>query len=616
MISLTSSLNNNSNAVQPSPFSKSVADNASTPLKPHENELSINKFIQPAQITAPKFDTPAVQAPADKLKIDTPQVVAPLSSEKPQFDTPVVQAPIEKPQFDTPAVQAPIQKPDFDAPTFEKAQQDKLKIDLSSVKDFNDALKESSRLLREFGDSLRNVPDAVPPAPMPAPSAPPAPPAEDGTPKGTGGGGAGIRVAKQLVSAGASSDLASAVGSIPQLALMAGNLGILNRLGRQAQQVELPFLQAQAQYLDELPTGAGFYQQPIRKTVFDLSDRLGISPSQATSILKDVGFAQAGTQNRLSTAEISSLSILGFDPVAIATAQGALQGAGVQGGVMQAFAGGAEAGLRGQNLMSFVNQTNSFAIQRKQAGLSTENVGMTASRAVNISPDSALLSFGTMQRTQNIGLRAGAGLTSMFGGMSESILQAYAMSKAGGDVFEASRILEDLSGKADETYSAVLSMGVGEDVASQVLLGSGLTTNDVERLREASRFTVQEIPTTELDIDAGKELSISRSFARKERTELALASSNSGKIKTLLAQETRFERSALERIPSGEAIKNITTGLIGLNKVVSIATVPAFEALATTIKATTTAVAGIKEFFGVGGKTPAKKQRKKQVEKK
>lgn len=614
MISLTSSLNNNSSAVQPSPFTKSVADNASTPLKPHENELSINKFIQPAQITAPKFDTLAVQAPTDKLKIDTPQIVAPPSVEKPQFVAPQIDAPTEKPDFDTLAVQAPIEKPQFDTPTFEKAQQDKLKIDLSPVKDFNDALKESSRLLREFGDSLRNVPDAVPPAPMPAPPPASTPPAEDDTPARKSG--TGIRVAKQLVSAGASSDLASAVGSIPQLALMAGNLGILNRLGRQAQQVELPFLQAQAQYLDELPTSAGFFQQTIRNNVFDLSDRLGISPSQATSILRDVGFAQAGTQNRLSTAEISSLSILGFDPVAIATAQGALQGAGVQGGVMQAFAGGAEAGLRGQNLMSFVNQTNSFAIQRKQAGLSTENVGMTASRAVNISPDSALLSFGTMQRTQNIGLRAGAGLTSMFGGMSESILQAYAMSKAGGDVFEASRILEDLSGKADETYSAVLSMGVGEDVASQVLLGSGLTTNDVERLREASRFTVQEIPTTELDIDAGKELAISRSFARKERTELALASSNSGKIKTLLAQETRFERSALERIPSGEAIKDITTGLIGLNKVVATATVPAFEALATTVQATTSAVSSITGFFGINSKTPAKKQRNQQVEKK
>src|SRR6056300_1755221 len=103
MISLTSSLNNNTQAsVQPSPFSKSVADNASTPLKPHENELSINKFIQPAPIAdlskALNTDTP---------KIPTPPTFTPSTS--------AVQAPIEKPQFDAPAVQAPIEKPQFDA---------------------------------------------------------------------------------------------------------------------------------------------------------------------------------------------------------------------------------------------------------------------------------------------------------------------------------------------------------------------------------------------------------------------------------------------------------------------------------------------------------------------
>jgi hypothetical protein len=88
--------------------------------------------------------------------------------------------------------------------------------------------------------------------------------------------------------------------------------------------------------------------------------------------------------------------------------------------------------------------------------------------------------IGAYQRTVGVN-RAAAGMSaSVYGNMAQSLLFAAAMDKAGGDQFEATRILEQQ--RPTEMLAMLRGTGASEQAIKMSLLAGGMTTSDVQAL--------------------------------------------------------------------------------------------------------------------------------------
>tara|TARA_Y100000592_G_C5474713_1_gene321589 strand:- start:2770 stop:3903 length:1134 start_codon:yes stop_codon:yes gene_type:complete len=322
----------------------------------------------------------------------------------------------------------------------------------------------------------------------------------------------------------------------------------------------------------------------IRSHVNNLSSRLGISPQQAVNTLKGVGMAQ-GNNAQLGVRDIEGLTLMGFDPTSIAGMAGQLGAFGVQGDVLRAMGGAQAGGLQGGQQTQFAQSVVQFATGRIQSGLGSESIDMITRRAGSMGPN-LMANMQTMQRAQGISIRSAGGLTSAFSGVVDATLQAYAMQEAGGDLMEATRILEDMTG--EEMYLALQESGMDERTAKTMLTAGGqLTTRDVERIANQEGVTAPSAPRLELEKNQRRGLRASRSFAQKQQRDLSIAFSTPKgssesvlqRLETLLQQETKFQQSQLAKIPDSQMIKGLSDAMITFNDTVNAVAIPTLKTI-------------------------------------
>lgn len=429
-----------------------------------------------------------------------------------------------------------------------------------------------------FAPSTPSVPSAPSAPSVPSdPSAPSAPSAPSN-----------VRM-RQAMYAGrnlyGASSLEGAFSQVPYIGgLLSQGLGQIRSFGMQASAMELPAIQAQNMFLNQSAGGRAFPSMQIRSHVNNLSSRLGISPQQAVNTLKNVGMAQ-GNNAQLGVRDIEGLTLMGFDPTSIAGMAGQLGAFGVQGDVLRAMGGAQAGGLRGGQQTQFAQSVVQFATGRIQSGLGSESIDMITRRAGSMGPN-LMANMQTMQRAQGISIRSAGGLTSAFSGVVDATLQAYAMQEAGGDLMEATRILEDMTG--EEMYLALQESGMDERTAKTMLTAGGqLTTRDVERIASQEGVTAPSAPRLELEKTQRRGLQASRSFAQKQQRDLSIAFSTPKgssesvlqRLETLLQQETKFQQSQLAKIPDSQMIKGLSDAMIAFNDSVNAVAVPTLKVL-------------------------------------
>ena len=395
------------------------------------------------------------------------------------------------------------------------------------------------------------------------------------------------------------SSLEQAFSQVPFVGgLLSQGLGSIRSFGMQASSMELISLQAQQQFLGMGGNNQAYPSLAIRSQVNDLSTRLGISPQQAVNTLKNVGMAQ-GNLRQMSVREMEGLTLMGYDPTSIAGLSGQMGMYGVQGDVLRTMGQGT--GLQGSQRLQFAQSLVGFATGRIQSGLGVESVGRLASRVSSMGGN-VMSNLQTIQRAQGISIRSAGGLTSAFGGVVDSVLQAYAMEQEGGNLLRATRRLEDMTG--EEMYSALLQMGMDEETAQTMLVSGGqLTTRDAERIARQKGGGVA--PRMRLPSSQEEGLRASRAFSQKQQRDLDLAFSKPqgeesviSRLETLLQQESEFQRSQLAKVPDSETIKGLSTAMIAFNDTVNAVAVPTIQAVGSALNTLTSIIGTLVKHLG------------------
>jgi hypothetical protein len=425
-------------------------------------------------------------------------------------------------------------------------------------------------------DKLRETGVDVPDSPVQAP--------QGGG--GGGGGGAGLlastplgRIATGLKAVGGfvmgqagSTSINQALQGLPMGGLIAGSLSKLEEMGMKGAEFELSALQAGM--TRGLGQGMGYATSNASySSIRALSNRLGVSPSAAASILRDVG---TGTGGELSVEDIAGLTVRGFDPASISALGGQLQGAGVGGAgtVLQTMGIARAQGLNNAQVMSFAQATAGFATGRRMTGLDITDASMTARRARSMilrdeqSP-SLEANLATLGRFQSVGVTASKGLSGFAAGMSDMMLQAYAFEQSGGDIFKATALLEDMSADPVKMREAMKAQGASDEQVDIALLATGqLTTTDIRRGRQAGLGERAGRMRTTV-ADTRQSLAASRAVAEKGQRDLEQLYGTTGgggesvvsRFNTLLKEQSNYQAAVLKKMPTSTQISNIVQRL-------------------------------------------------------
>lgn len=443
------------------------------------------------------------------------------------------------------------------------------------------------------------APQAMPDAPQgDEPSAPSSPQRDDKgrfLPQGGGGGGGGggmlggaMTIAKRHPIAAAalaiggfafsqagSTSINQALQGLPMGGMIAGSLTKLEELGMKGAEFELAALQS-GMTRGQGQGGGYATSNASYASIKTLSTTLGISPSAAASMLRDVG---SGSQGQLSVTDIAGLTVRGFDAAGVSALGGQLQAAGVGGAgtVLQTMGIARARGLSNAGVMSFAQATAGFATGRRMAGLDITDASLTARRARSmILPDeenpSLEANIATLGRFQAVGVSASKGLSGFVAGMSEQMLQAYAFEKAGGDIFKATAMLEDMSADPVAMREAMRAQGASDEQVDLALLGTGqLTTTDIRRGREGRRGAEAGRMATGV-ASTSKSLAASRAVAQKGQRDLEQLYGTEGgggesvvsRFNTLLKAQTRYQAQVLKKMPTSAQIDKIVDKLISI----------------------------------------------------
>ena len=383
------------------------------------------------------------------------------------------------------------------------------------------------------------------------------------------------RVASFATSAAGSTSINQALQGLPLGGLIAGSLSKLEEMGMRGAEFELSALQAGM--TRGLGQGTGYATQNTSyHSISTLSSTLGISPSAAAGILRDVG---TGTQGELSVADIAGLTVRGFDPASVSALGGQLRAAGVGGAgtVLQTMGIARRQGLSNAGVMSFAQAVGGFATGRRQAGLDITDASLTARRARSMilrdeDRPSLEANLATLGRFQSVGVTASKGLSGFAAGMSDQMLQAFAFEQAGGDIFKATALLEDLSADPVKMREAMRAQGASDVQVDIALLATGqLTTTDIRRGRQAMRG--EQAPRMRTGIASTQaSLAASRAVAEKGQRDLEQLYGTTGgegesvvsRFNTLMREQTKYQTAVLKKMPSSAQISAITEKLIGL----------------------------------------------------
>lgn len=376
--------------------------------------------------------------------------------------------------------------------------------------------------------------------------------------------------------AGASS-LEQSIGSFSPLGLPIGQLAtmpmnMLNRIGTKGAEFELTSLQAEMLREGKLKTGRMVAQNLTASNtvsqIFELSHQLGISPSQSATMLRDVGVADPSTS--LGVQDITQLAIRGFNPAQVAQLGGQL-------GMLNAGLGSQDvmgllnkSGMRGNQAIDFASRIADFTRGRRVAGLGLEKnfLGKTANRIekMGVGVEAGL---ATLSKVQGTVLQAGQGLTSMFGGMADLAIQASAFEQAGGDLFKAQGIAEEISGSPERLMGALRSQGMSERQIDLTLAGRGFTTREIQQIRKAKGGKGEL--TTKMQAEIGGRLDVSRKFAERAREDVAQLYTGSSygeplieKLEVMLRADATYQRKVLSNMLKKEDIKTITDSVATL----------------------------------------------------
>ena len=414
------------------------------------------------------------------------------------------------------------------------------------------------------------------------------PPAGGG---GGGGGGMGLRqrlalarrhplgramfkVGRFAFTQAGSTSINQALQGLPAGGIIAGALSKLEEIGMRGAEFELAALQSGM--TRGLGQGTGYATQNASyHSIRSLSSTLGIPPSAAASMLRDVG---TGTQGELTVADIAGLTVRGFDASAVSAIGGQLQaaGAGGAGTVLQTMGIARARGLSNIGVMSFAQATAGFATARRQAGLDITDASMTARRARSMilrgeERPSLEANIATLGRFQSVAVNASKGLSGFMSGMAEQMLQAYAFEQAGGDVFRATAMLEDMSADPVAMREAMLASGATDEDVDHALLGTGqLTTTDIRRGRQARRGAPAGRMRTGI-ASTKRALAASRAVAQKGQRDLEQLYGAEGggesvvsRFNTLLKAQSRYQTEVLKKMPNSAQINKIVDRLVAI----------------------------------------------------
>ena len=371
---------------------------------------------------------------------------------------------------------------------------------------------------------------------------------------------------------------------IPMGALTAQPFNMLTDVSSKASEIELVSMQAQFLNTGVLRRGAMIKEGASGYTVdtiFELSNQLGISPSQSASMLKNVGLADP--MNQFSPSDLATMTIGGISPESVAQIGGQLRMLGTGLGSKEVVGLFNRSKMQGALGMNFAQRIVEFTRGRQISGLRTgrDFLGATASRiqSMGVGVEEGLTTLGKMQ---GMVVQSGQGLTQMFGGMTDLALQSYAFEKAGGDLFKAQGEMERMSGSPEMMRQALLSRGMTRGQARLALLGKGFTTDQVKQLEKA-RATDRTLDTNIDKIDTSESLVVSRKLASKQQADIKLAYSMADdgeamvdKLDAILKADIKYQQSMLKTMVKasqiaeiGEAITGITTLFAQTNVVIA-----------------------------------------------
>lgn len=389
---------------------------------------------------------------------------------------------------------------------------------------------------------------------------------------------------------------------LPIGAITARPLNMLQGLGGKATEMELLALQAQITNTEAYTLGAmlpasdpsqlmaGSDKNSVNYTmnnIFGLSDQLGISPSQSASLLKDTGFATGGNAQNIN---IAGLTVRGYDPRQVAQLQGQQIMFGRTGTNVQnmIFSGARQLGLRGGLAMQATQQVMGFTEQRMVSGFSVpsnfEQQTFGRLQSMGVAP---AVGLATLNRMQGIVAGAGAGLTGMFGGMADLMIQSIAFEKGGGDLFKAQGFAERMSGSPEMLMREMRAMGADRGTIRTVLAGKGLTTAQVRQLEKATSkgFEIEDVELGNLD--TSRNLRVSRIQARRQQADLKQLYSQTADGESLVdrfemiqKKDVEFQSAILSNMLKAEDLDNLATAIIASSDAVSGVTNTMMEGLA------------------------------------
>lgn len=361
---------------------------------------------------------------------------------------------------------------------------------------------------------------------------------------------------------------------LPLGGLIAGSLGKLEELGMKGAGFELSALQAGATRGQGVGTGYATANSSY-VSIKALSSSLGVSPSAAASMLRDVG---VGTQGELTVDDITGLTVRGFDAAAVSSLGSQMTASGVGNATtaLQIMGVARAQGLSNTGVMSFTQAVTGFATGRRSMGLDMTDASSLSRRARSmILPDETRPSLesnlATLGRFQSVGVNASKGLSGFTAGMTDMMLQAYAFEKAGGDVFKATALLEKISDDPVEMRKAMQSQGASDEQVDVALLGTGqLTTTDIRRGQRAGLG--ERAGRMRTSVSTGRALAASKAVAEKGQRDLEQlygASDEGGesvvsRFNTLLKAQTRYQAQVLKKMPTSGQINKIVDKLIGI----------------------------------------------------
>jgi hypothetical protein len=280
-------------------------------------------------------------------------------------------------------------------------------------------------------------------------------------------------------------DTLSFLQSIPGFGRGFEGLGVLDQYAGYASSVELPNMIAG--HLQGTPGRTPAKQGNFKEAM----DILGLDPASAAQF--SAGVLQVAGGGGMYTNENKEevramLGLLaraegqGYGGGAVAGLIGGARMAGLSQGGLVEFNFATRQGARGAVATGMAGMLQGLTNQELASGMrdSRGRISADVEGFANFQNRGAGFGIGAYQRTVGVN-RAAAGMSaSVYGNMAQSLLFAAAMDKAGGDQFEATRILEQQ--RPTEMLAMLRGTGASEQAIKMSLLAGGMTTSDVQAL--------------------------------------------------------------------------------------------------------------------------------------